>query len=172
MLQYIDLGNIIAADSVPEIKGVMKQSENKLNQQKAQEQQHQQQMQQQQLQAQQQDKEAERNYESQEAEKERRKDILVAEIRASGYGAMMDVNENKVSDLQESMKDIRESEQYSDQMSIQREKEINKKDANREKMILEREKLQTERDIADKNLQIARENKNQYDFKKNDKNKK
>jgi len=167
-----DLGNIIAADSVPEIKGVMKQSENKLNQQKAQEQQHQQQMQQQQLQAQQQDKEAERNYESQEAEKERRKDILVAEIRASGYGAMMDVNENKVSDLQESMKDIRESEQYSDQMSIQREKEINKKDANREKMILEREKLQTERDIADKNLQIARENKNQYDFKKNDKNKK
>ena len=164
-----DLGNIIASDSVPEIKGVMKQSENKLNQQKAQEQQHQQQMQEQQIQAQQQDKESERNYDSQEAEKERRKDILVAEIRASGYGAMMDTNENQVSDLQDSLKDIRESEQYSDQMSLQREKETSKTNTNREKMILEREKLQTEKEVSDNNLQIARENKNQYDFKKSDK---
>jgi len=63
------------------------------------------------------------------------------------------------------MSDIRETDQYQQDMSLQREKENNKSNANREKMILEREKLQTERDVADKNLQIARENKNQYDTK-------
>ena len=78
---------------------------------------------------------------------------------------MVDINENKVSDFQDSMSDIRETDQYQQDMSLQREKENNKSNANREKMILEREKLQTERDVADKNLQIARENKNQYDTK-------
>ena len=160
-----DLGNIIAGESVAEIKGVMKSAERKTDMVKAKEQQHQQTMQDQQIQAAQQDKQAERDYKTQEAEKERRKDILVAEIRASGYGAMMDVDENKVSDFQDSMKEIRETDQYQQDMSIQREKETNKMNANREKMILEREKLQTERDVADKNLQIARENKNQYDVK-------
>ena len=160
-----DLGNIVAGESVAEIKGVMKSAERKTDQIKTQEQQHQQKMQEEQIQAQQQDKQSERDYETQEAEKERRKDILVAEIRASGYGSMVDINENKVSDFQDSMSNIRETDQYQQDMSLQREKENNKSNTNREKMILEREKLQTERDVADKNLQIARENKNQYDTK-------
>ena len=101
-----------------------------------------------------------------ESEKERRKDILVSEIRAAGYGSMVDVNENKVSDYQDAMKDIRESERYQEELSFDREKETSKSQMNREKMILEREKLQTERDVADNNLEIARENKNQYDVKK------
>ena len=33
----------------------------------------------------------------------------------------------------------------------------------KDKLTIEREKLSTQRDIADKNLQIARENKNKYD---------
>jgi len=161
-----DLGNIIAADSIPEIKTVMKGAENKIEQQKQQEQQHQQQMQEQQIQAEQQDKQQERQFKVTEAEKERRKDVLIAEIRSSGYGAMMDINENKVSDYQDSMKDLRETDRFKEQTEIDREKEINKTNTNREKMGLEREKLQTERDVANKNLEIARENKNQYDFKK------
>ena len=164
-----DLGNIIAAESVPEIKSVMKSAERKVQEQQQQEQQHQQQMQQQQIQSEQQEKQAERDYKSMESEKERRKDILVAEIRASGYGAMMDVNENKVSDFQDSMKDIRESERYQEEITFDRQKENNKTQMNREKMILEREKMQTERAVADNNLKIARENKNQYDVKKSDK---
>jgi len=164
-----DLGNIIAAESVPEIKSVMKSAERKVQEQQEQEQQHQQQMQQQQIQAEQQEKQAERDYKSMESEKERRKDVLVAEIRASGYGAMMDINENKVSDHQDAMKDIRESERYQEEITFDRQKENNKTQMNREKMILEREKLQTERAVADKNLEIARENKNQYDVKKSDK---
>ena len=33
-----------------------------------------------------------------EKEKDRQRDILVAEIRAAGYGAMADVNKNEMSD--------------------------------------------------------------------------
>ena len=40
------------------------------------------------------------------------------------------------------------------------------------KLDIDREKLSTQRDIANKNLQIARENKNKYDVKKEDKKKK
>ena len=102
-------------------------------------------------------------FKTEEAEKDRQKDILVAEIRASGYGAMMDINKNQESDFKESMKDIRQTEQYRDQMNFKREQEVNKNAMGSKKMDLEREKLQTQKDIADKQLQIARENKNKYD---------
>jgi hypothetical protein len=36
----------------------------------------------------------------------------------------------------------------------------------KDKMDIEREKLQAQREIADKQLQIARENKNRYDVPK------
>ena len=166
-----DLGNIIAADSVPEIKTIMKDAEQKIQAQQQQEQQHQQQMQEQQIQAEQQDKQAEQAFTSQESEKQIRKDILVAEIRAAGYGSMMDVNENKQSDYQDAMKDIRESERYQDQANLNREKEINKNIQTREKINIEREKIQSAQQIANTQLDIARENKNQYDVKSDKKEK-
>ena len=166
-----DLGNIIAADSVPEIKTIMKDAEQKIKGQQQQEQQHQQQMQEQQIQAEQQDKQAEQAFKSQESEKQIRKDILVAEIRAAGYGSMMDVNENKQSDYQDAMKDIRESERYQDQANLNREKEINKNIQTREKINIEREKIQSAQQIANTQLDIARENKNQYDVKSDKKEK-
>ena len=128
-------------------------------------------MQEQQIQAEQQDKQAEQAFKSQESEKQIRKDILVAEIRAAGYGSMMDVNENKQSDYQDAMKDIRESERYQDQANLNREKEINKNIQTREKINIEREKIQSAQQIANTQLDIARENKNQYDVKSDKKEK-
>jgi hypothetical protein len=43
---------------------------------------------------------------------------------------------------------------------------------NKSKMNLEREKMSTQREIANKNLAIARENKNKYDVKTPKKDKK
>ena len=167
-----DLGNIIAADSVPEIKTIMKEAENKIQAQQQQEQQHQQKMQEQQIQAQEQDKKAERDFNVQEDEKERRKDILVAEIRSAGYGGMVDLNENKQSDYQDTMKEIRETQRYQDQTDINRQKEVNKNIQTREKTNVERERMQTDERIAQINLDIAKENKNQYDTKPKEKKKK
>jgi hypothetical protein len=87
----------------------------------------------------------------------------VAEIRAAGYGAGVDINENKVSDYQDALETIRGEQRYQDQMNLKRESEMNKKMQVDQKLNIDREKLQTQKQIADKQLQIAKENKNKYD---------
>jgi hypothetical protein len=103
-----------------------------------------------------------------EKEKDRQRDILVAEIRAAGYGATADVNKNEMSDYADAMKDIRDSDQYRQQTDLQREKETNRMNIESQKNQIEREKLQAQREIANKQLQIAQENKNKYDVRDNE----
>jgi hypothetical protein len=164
-----DLGNVIKAESIAELTGVLKEAEQKSMAQKQAEMQQQQQMQQELLASQERQKQMDLEFKADEAEKNRQKDILVAEIRASGYGAMMDIDKNMESDFDQNMKDIRQSEQYREQMNFKREQEVNKTAMGTQKMELERERLQAQREIADKQLQVARENKNKYDVQKKDK---
>ena len=140
--------------------------------QKQQEMQSQQQMQEQQIQAQQQEQQAERDFKVTEAEKRDRKDILIAEIRAAGYGSMMDINQNEQSDYQDAMADIRKTDQYQQQTQMQREKQANDMIKHNQKMSIEEQKIQAQRDVANKQLEIARENKNKYDDKSSKPNKK
>jgi hypothetical protein len=100
-----------------------------------------------------------------EKEKDRQRDILVAEIRAAGYGSMVDVNKNEESDYVDAMKEIRESEQYQEQTGLQREKEVNRMNNEAQKNQIEREKIAAQKEIANKQLQIAQENKNKFDVK-------
>jgi hypothetical protein len=60
--------------------------------------QQQQQMQEQQLQKQQEIEQMKIDAVAAEKEKDRQRDILVAEIRAAGYGSSADVNQNQMSD--------------------------------------------------------------------------
>ena len=168
-----DLGNIIKAESIAEVSNILKDSEQKQTMMRQQEMQQQQQMQQQQMQAKMQEEQMKMQFEAQENDKERQKDITVAEIRAAGYGSGQDVNQNLQSDYTDAMKDIRETTKYREQMNLKREQEINSNNMNRQKMQLERERFQTQRDVAEKKLEIARENKNKYDAqsKKNKKDK-
>ena len=76
---------------------------------------------------------------------------------------MSDVNKNEISDYQDAMKDIRQTDQYQQQNQLQRDKDANRMVIDRDKNAIEREKLNTQRDIADKQLQIAKVNKNKYD---------
>ena len=100
-----------------------------------------------------------------EKEKDRQRDILVAEIRAAGMGAMVDLDQNLQSDYQDAMKELRQTEQYQEQTNLEREKESNRNMLASEKNQIEREKIQAQKEVADKQLQIARENKNKYDQK-------
>jgi hypothetical protein len=63
------------------------------------------------------------------------------------------------------MKDIKDTEQFQDQMNLQREKETNRMNNDSQKNQIEREKIQAQKEIADKQLAVARENKNKYDKK-------
>jgi hypothetical protein len=166
-----DLGKIVQSDSIAELNNALKSSEDKQTQLKQQEMQQQQQMQEQQTKSQQEIEKMKIDAAAAEKEKDRQRDILVAEIRAAGYGSMADVNKNEMSDYADAMKDIRSSEQYQEQTTLQREKQTNENLRQSQKMDIEREKLQTQKEIADKQLQIARENKNKFDNKNNKKEK-
>ena len=160
-----DLGKIVQSDSIASLNVVLKDSEQKQQAQKQQEMQQQQQMQQEQLQKQQEIEKMKIDSTAAENEKNRQRDILVAEIRAAGYGAMADVDKNQMSDYRDAMKDIRDSEQYQEQTGLQREKEVNRMTIENQKSQLEREKIQAQKQIADRQLQIAQENKNKFDVK-------
>lgn len=166
-----DLGRIVQSDSIAELNNVLKASEQKQQEQKQQEMQQAQQMQEQQLQAQSQEAQLKRDFDLTQAEKNRQKDILIAEIKSAGFGSMADINQNQMSDYADAMKNIRATEQYSEQTNFQREKQSNENSRANEKIAIEREKLNVQREIADKQLQVAKENKNKYDKNNSQKNK-
>tara|TARA_R110002020_G_scaffold245343_2_gene459072 strand:- start:5847 stop:8621 length:2775 start_codon:yes stop_codon:yes gene_type:complete len=167
-----ELGNVLKADNIAEVTDILKDSETKQEAQKQQEMQHQQQMQEQQIQAQQQQEQTRIQHEAAEAEKERQKDITVAEIRAAGYGAMVDIDQNQQSDFKDAMRDMRQTDQYREQMNFKKDQAVIKNSTDQDKLKIDREKLATQREIANKNLEIARENKNKYDVESQKKDKK
>ena len=166
-----DLGNIIKADSIAEVSDILKDAEQKQMAAREREMQAQRQMQEQALQAKAQEDQMKLQFEAAENEKERQKDLLVAEIRAAGYGATQDINQNLISDYKEAVQDIKQTTQYQEQMNFKREQAAINNTMAQRKMDVERDKLATQRQVADTNLEIARENKNKYDVqsKRNDK---
>jgi hypothetical protein len=160
-----DLGNIIKADSIAEVTDILKDAEGKQESQRQQEMQQQRQMQEEQLKANAEEQKLKREYDAMEADKERQNDLEVAQIRAAGYGSMSDINENKVNDFQDEMANIRADRKDREKMDFQRQQATLKNSNDQTKLQIEREKIAAQKDIADKQLQIARENKNKYDFK-------
>jgi len=160
-----DLGNIIKAESISEVSHILKATEEKQMAQRQQEMQQQQAMQQQAIEAKQQEEIMKLQFEQQESEKDRQKDVLVAQIRAAGYGSMQDINKNEQSDYQDVMRDIRKSEEFQQTMNLKQESNDIKRSMNQDMLNLKREELATKREQANKALEIARTNKNRYDVK-------
>ena len=160
-----DLGQVMQADSMGTLESSLKSIEAK-NMAQAQEQRaHEEKMAQAAMEQAQQEKSMELEAEARENEKDRRKDLLVAEIKASGYGAMQDINQNLQSDFADQLDKIKDTQQYQDTVNIQQEK-LNQNQANQnQKMNLKREEMALKRDMKNKDLEIARENKNQYELK-------
>ena len=158
-----DLGNVIKSESIAELTQVLKKAEEKANAQKQQEQQHEQELQQQQIEAAQKALLQKQQFEASENQKDREAAILEAQIKSAGMGAGSDVNQNQQSDYLDAMEKIQKQQQYQDTMNFKRESEVNKNAHLTEQSQIQRDKMATEKEVADKNLQIARENKNQYD---------
>jgi hypothetical protein len=168
-----DLGNIMQTESLGELTNSLKSIERKATEQRQEQMQHEQEMQQQEMQTRLQEKQLELDSKMQEAEKDRRKDILVAEIKSAGFGAMQDINQNQQSDYMDSLAQIQKSEQFQETMNLQNSKESNRMTNDRDKAQIEREKMQADMRMKQMDLDIARENKNSFDVKsKNDKKKK
>jgi hypothetical protein len=161
-----ELGNIVKADSIGEVTDILKDSEARITAQRQEEMQQQRQMQEQQLQAQAQDAQMKAQLEQQEKEKDRQNDITIAEIRAAGYGAGVDVNKNEINDYQDALKNIQETTQYREQMNMKREEIVSKSSTESQRLQVEREKIAAQTQISNNQLNIAIQNKNKYDVKK------
>jgi hypothetical protein len=158
-----DLSTVVKAESMAELDQALKAIDEKVMAMKQAEMQHEQDLENQRLEAEKAKHDAELAFEADEAQKNREKDITVAEIRAAGYGATMDINANQQSDYLDALDQIRKQDEFQSTMDMKREQETNKVQLTREQMNLKREELQTKEQIAQKQLQIARENKNKYD---------
>lgn len=158
-----DLGKIMQADSMGTLNSTLKAVEMKNEKIRQEEQQQAQQMQQQALEQQMQEKQMELDHEMTEAEKDRRKDVLVAEIKASGFGAMQDIDNNKQSDFVDNMEKIKKTESYEKTTDIQQQKANDNRSQHVEKMNFKREELASKREAKQTDLAIAKENKNRYD---------
>ena len=158
-----DLGNVIKSESLAELTSALKASEQKIQEQKKAEMEQQQQMQKEQIAAAEKAKQMEIQAQAERDDKMIQKDITVAEIRAAGYGSTSDLNANEQNDYADYMDGMKKEQQYQDQMNFKREQEINKNNTNAQKLQLDREKMQLQRELKDKDIQIARENKNKYD---------
>jgi hypothetical protein len=152
-----------------ELNHVLKAAETKMEAQRREQMESQEKMKQMEIESAQQQQQLMLDREAMEKEKDRRRDILVAEIRASGYGSMADINQNLQSDFVDQMKQIRESDEFQQTMNLDVEKETAKSQQFRDKQALEREKLQAQINMKKTELDIARENKNKYDVKPKEK---
>lgn len=153
-----DLGSIIKSDTVAEIDQIMKESDKKMQAQRQEQMQHEQQLADQQIQAKAEEEKIKREFEASENQKDREAKLLGDEIKASGYGAMKDIDANQQSDFLDSMERIKSSDEYAQSMDMERTKENNKVQLGREKLNLEREKINAAKQKADIALQVAREN--------------
>jgi hypothetical protein len=160
-----DLGNIIKAESIAEVTGILKGAEDKQNMMREQEMAQQQQMQQEALAAKAEEQRMKLDFEAAENEKDRQVNLSIAEIRAAGYGATVDINQNQISDYQDAMKQMREDARYREDINFKKEQAAVKNSMSKSKLDIDRERLATERDVANKQLEIARVNKNKYDVK-------
>ena len=163
-----ELGNIVKADSIAEVSDILKDSEIRIQKQRQQDMQQQREMQEQQLQAKAQEEQQKLQVEMSENEKDRKNDVLLAEIRSAGYGSMVDINQNQMSDYQDAMKDIRDTTQYQEKMNLERQKNATKATMENSRLAVEKEKIAAQKQIADTKLQIAKENKNKYDSPKSE----
>ena len=111
-------------------------------------------------------------FEAEENAKDREANILQAQIKSAGYGAMQDLNQNQESDYVDYMNNLQKTEQYQETMNFDRQKETTKQMEHRDKMNIEQQKIQAQQQIAQTQLQIARENKNKFDKGTEDKKKK
>jgi hypothetical protein len=164
-----DLLKVISANTPSEVIEHAKKSVDDFNAQQKQQAEQQQMLQQQALEAEAIEKDKERAFEAQENQLDREKDIYEAQIKAMGYQNDGDVNQDQTPDVLQMEKFNQDYAKFQENLNLQREKMMNDNKKHQDQMNIKQQELNTKKEIADKQLEIARENKNRYDKPKSNK---
>ena len=160
-----DLGNIIKSDSMAEITHAMKGIEEKTNKAKQQEMQAMQEAERMRQEGESARLEAKLRYEAEQKQMDRDTQVEIAQIRSAGYAAMNDRDENKQNDYIDTLEYLDKKNMKEADQAIARDRELNRTITEQKKLELQRQELLSKERIAEKQLQIARTNKNKYDKK-------
>jgi hypothetical protein len=160
-----DLGNIIKSDSMAEITHAMKGIEEKTNKAKQQEMQAMQEAEKMRQEGESARLEAKLRYEAEQKQLDRDSQVEIAQIRSAGYAAMNDRDENKQNDYIDTLEYLDKKNMKEADQAIARDRELNRTITEQKKLELQRQELLSKERIAEKQLQIARTNKNKYDKK-------
>ncbi len=160
-----DLGGILKSESLAEVDNVLKGIEAKTMKQRQEEMQQQQSLQQQQLQAAAEAEAKKQAYEAEQAALERDNNLKVAEIRAASGTGLVDIDKNQQSDYIDTLEYLDKKEMRDKDSQLRREDMSNKMISEQKQLNIKEKELQSRERIADKQLQIAKENKNKYDVK-------
>ena len=163
-----ELGGVLEADSLGSLNNTLKSMDTKAQEKAQLDHERQKELQQQEAEARQKEQQMENDHEMKIVESKNRNNLMTAEIKAAGYGAQQDINQNLQSDYVDVLNDLKETQQYQDSLSFDKNKEDSKvKIANR-KLDIEERKVDVAKEVADNNLRIAKENtsKGEIDAKK------
>jgi hypothetical protein len=161
-----DLGKLIAADSLAEINSVMKGMEQKADAMRQEEMKHAESMKQMELDAMQQAEEAKQRFEAEQKQLDRESEERVAEIRSAGFSGMKDLDGNMQNDYIDNLEYLDKRQQHQDNINLKRESEVKKDARESQKLSVKREEIAARKEIADKQVEVAKTNKNKYDKKK------
>jgi hypothetical protein len=161
-----DLGRIMTADSLPEMQKALKQMEVKQQKMKQEEYAQQQKLEQMRIDAEKEDKAEERAFKKTLNDDDNSAMILAAEIKSAGMGALVDLDQNKRSDFEDSMERIQQESQYQQKMGMEQSRDQSKRMLEDKKLALKEKELISKERIADKQVQVAALNKNRFDSPK------
>lgn len=167
-----DLGNIMQSDSLAELNHVLKASEKKNVEARQEEGQTTERMKQMEIEARIKEKQMQLDHEDTRDELNRRRDILVAEIRAAGMAGAVDLDKNQQSDYLDILDKIKGSQEFAQSIDLQKSKESSKTEQDQAKNQIERDKINAQLQMKGMDVQIAKENKNKFDKKSSDSKKK
>ncbi len=160
-----DLGNLVKSESISEIDSILKQTQERADKQRQEDMQHEQSLKDKEIQDKVNERKEKMEFEAAENEKDRQAAIIEAEIKAGGYGAPFDKNNNAQSDYFDLLDRVESTDQFRQTMDLDRGKLQQQDKQHEEKMNIQREKLAVQKQDSDNKLRIAEVNKNQYDLK-------
>lgn len=160
-----DLGNLIKAESIAEINHVLKEVETKVQAQQQQAQESAKQVEEMRQKAESERQQQKLQWDAEQRALDRQNAVDVAEVRAAGMGAMQDFNSNNQNDYLDSLDVLEKRRKDQQDLNLRREENVMRQNNEMEKNQLKREEIQARREIADKQVQVARENKNRFDSK-------
>ena len=160
-----DLGSILQTESMAELNHVLKNVDKKVQAQRKDEMAHEEKLKQMEVDQKNREKQMMVDADLRKEEMRNRTTLLAAEIKASGYGAMQDINKNNQSDFNDSLDRIQQTEEFQETMNLDKTKVNNQVQQFKSKEQLEREKLQTAITLKQMDMNIAKENKNRFDKK-------